>query len=156
MAVFGHRDAGVRWKIDWALNMLEWIATNEILIWWVLATSVATFIATMIAAPLWIIHIPRDYFSEATRGREHLRDLSAGAALVAISRNLLGVILIFVGILMLVLPGQGLLTIVVGVMLMDIPGKYRIARSIVSRPPVLHSMNWIRRRAGRDPLVLDN
>jgi hypothetical protein len=135
--------------------MFEWIQANEIVIWWMLATSIVTFVAAMIGAPLWIINIPRNYFSERRRRRKPLGSLSAGNALLVIGRNLLGGILILIGVLMLILPGQGLLTILVGIMLMDLPGKYRIARSIVARPPVLQSMNWIRRRAGRKPLILD-
>ena len=134
--------------------MLEWIQANEVVLWWMLATSVATFVAAMIGGPLWIINIPSDYFVEKTHKHKKLRSLSLSGALLAIGRNLLGSILVFIGILMLVLPGQGLLTILVGVMLLDIPGKYRIARWIVMHPPVLHSMNWIRRRAGHAPLVL--
>ena len=135
--------------------MLEWIAANEVIVWWMLATSVVTFIASLIGAPLWVINIRPDYFAEKTCERARLSSLDLTGALLAIGRNLLGGILIMIGILMLVLPGQGLLTILVGIMLMDIPGKYRIERAIVSRPPVLRSMNWIRHRARRAPLVLD-
>jgi hypothetical protein len=138
------------------LTMFEWIQANEIALWWMLATSVGTFVAAMIGAPLWVINIPRDYFSEKTRKRKRLANLDMTGTLLAIGRNFLGGILVLIGVLMLVLPGQGLITILVGVMLMDLPGKYRIARWIVIRPPVLQSMNWIRRRAGRAPLVLDN
>lgn len=138
----------------WALNMFEWIRANEIVLWWMLATSVITFIAAMICGPMWVIKIPSDYFVEKRHERKHLRNLSTVNALLMVGRNLLGAILVFIGALMLVLPGQGLLTILVGVMLLDIPGKYRIARWIVMHPPVLQSMNWIRHRAGRAPLVL--
>jgi hypothetical protein len=72
-----------------------------------------------------------------------------------VAKNLLGYILIVAGILMLVLPGQGTWTIVVGIMLLNFPGKYKLERWIVSRGPVLRSINWVRRRAGRDPLVLE-
>lgn len=136
--------------------MLEWIEANEIIIWWLLATSVGTFLAALIGAPLWVVSIPSNYFCEKNHTRPRLFRLDPVGALRAIGRNLFGVVLVLMGILMLVLPGQGILTILVGIMLMDIPGKYRIARSIVSRPPILQTMNWIRRRAGRGPLVLDD
>jgi hypothetical protein len=135
--------------------MLAWIEAHEIILWWLLATSIGSFLAALIGAPLWVVSIPSDYFSEKTHRPQHLFRPDLIGALRAIGRNLFGVVLVLIGILMLVLPGQGILTILVGIMLMDIPGKYRIARSIVSRPPILQSMNWIRRRAGRGPLVLD-
>lgn len=136
------------------LTMLEWIRANEIILWWMLATSAISFVAAMIGGPMWVIRIPSDYFVEKVHKRRKLRSLDLVKLVLAIGRNLLGFILFLIGALMLVLPGQGLLTILVGVMLMDIPGKYRIARWIVTHPPVLHSMNWIRRRAGRAPLVV--
>ncbi|OGB27523.1 MAG: hypothetical protein A3I66_06480 [Burkholderiales bacterium RIFCSPLOWO2_02_FULL_57_36] len=134
--------------------MFEWIRANEIVLGWMVATSVVTFAAAMIGGPLWVIKIPSDYFVEKKHARKQLRDLGMVKAIFAIGRNLLGAILVLLGALMLVLPGQGLLTILVGIMLLDLPGKYRIARWIVARPPVLQSMNWIRRRAGHAPLVL--
>ncbi|MDP3283425.1 MAG: PGPGW domain-containing protein, partial [Desulfobacterales bacterium] len=75
--------------------------------------------------------------------------------IMVLAKNLLGYILIAAGILMLVLPGQGILTIVAGIMLLNFPGKYKLERWIVSRRPALQSINWARRRSGKDPLVLE-
>jgi hypothetical protein len=71
-----------------------------------------------------------------------------------IGRNALGYVFIVVGIVMLVIPGQGVLTIVIGIMLLNFPGKYRLERWLVVRRPVLRSINWLRRRSKRNPLVL--
>jgi hypothetical protein len=68
-------------------------------------------------------------------------------------KNLLGCLFVVAGLLMLVLPGQGLLSILIGIILLDFPGKYSVERWLISRPPVLHTVNWLRRRAGRPPLV---
>ena len=59
------------------------------------------------------------------------------------------------GIAMLVLPGQGILTMLLGFILVDLPGKYRFERWLVTRPLALRSINLLRRRAGHDPLVLE-
>ena len=72
-----------------------------------------------------------------------------------IGKNLLGYIFVVAGLIMLVLPGQGIFTILIGVMLLNFPGKYQLEQWIVARRPVLHSINWLRRRAGRAALVLD-
>jgi hypothetical protein len=69
-------------------------------------------------------------------------------------KNLMGYVLIAAGIAMLVLPGQGMVTMLLGIILVDLPGKYRLERWLVARGPVFRSINWLRRRAGRDPLVL--
>ena len=42
-----------------------------------------------------------------------------------IGKNLLGVFFVLIGIAMLVLPGQGILTIIAGMMLLDFPGRHR-------------------------------
>jgi hypothetical protein len=71
---------------------------------------------------------------------------------VIVAKNLLGILLALAGLVMLVVPGQGLLTLVAGLMLVDFPGKYRLERWLATRPPVWRSINWLRRRAGREPL----
>lgn len=139
-----------------ALTMLEWLQANDVIVGWMLAISVGTFLIGAIGGPIWVISIPSDYFAEKAHKRARVSNPGMASAMLALGRNLFGCVLVVAGILMLVLPGQGLLTILVGVMLMDLPGKYRIARSIIVHPPVLQSMNWIRRHAGRTPLVLDN
>ncbi len=68
-------------------------------------------------------------------------------------KNLLGVALVGAGIVMLVLPGQGILTILIGVMLMDFPGKYALEKRLVSRPTVMRSLNWMRAKANRPPFL---
>ena len=70
------------------------------------------------------------------------------AALVAAA----AVVLVLAGLIMLVVPGQGLLTLAVGLVLVDFPGKYRLERWLVTRPPVWRAINWLRKRAGREPL----
>jgi UPF0716 family protein affecting phage T7 exclusion len=74
--------------------------------------------------------------------------------LARIGKNLLGVVLVAVGILLSLpgIPGQGVLTIVIGVMLLDIPGKRRIERKVLGRRRVLASINRLRARFGRAPL----
>jgi len=72
-----------------------------------------------------------------------------------VAKNLLGLVLLIMGILMLVLPGQGLLTILFGIALIDFPGKYKLERHLISYPKVLNSINWIRKKANKKPLLID-
>jgi hypothetical protein len=58
------------------------------------------------------------------------------------------------GLLMLVTPGQGVLTILVGVTLLDFPGKRALELWIVRQPAVLRVTNWMRAKAHREPLQL--
>jgi len=136
--------------------MVEWFQGNETAIWWLAASAMITFIATLIAVPILIVRIPTDYFlRKKLRSRPWANHHPAIRAMLMIGKNLLGYIFVVAGLIMLVLPGQGIFTILIGVMLLNFPGKYQLEQWIVARRPVLHSINWLRRRAGRAALVLD-
>jgi hypothetical protein len=119
--------------------------------------SAVMFGLSLIGVPWFVARLPADYFS----GRKR-RALGMGARrirgtrlLLVILKNLVGGFLLFVGVLMLFLPGQGLLTIVAALALLDFPGKHRLQRRLVAWPPVLNALNALRRRADRPPLVVD-
>jgi len=116
--------------------------------------SVITFVASLVGVPYFLARLPADYFSRHERevlGLPVERPSMARRAF-RILKNLFGVLLIALGILMLLLPGQAILTILVGLFFVDFPGKHRFERWVVRRPLVLRSINALRRRAGRDPL----
>ena len=71
-----------------------------------------------------------------------------------IVKNLLGTFLLLMGIAMLVLPGQGILTMLIGISLLDFPGKRALEKKIVCTPAVHRAIDKIRRRAGQPPLLL--
>jgi hypothetical protein len=135
--------------------MAEWIRANDTLLWVLATASVVTFVATLIAVPWIVIRIPHDYFAHRTR---HATDWSqhhpAVRVLLKAGKNTLGAVFVLVGLAMLALPGQGLLTMLIGVMLLDFPGKFRFERWFVGRRPVLRAMNWLRKKGGRPPLTL--
>ena len=135
--------------------MIQWVQNHETILWWMAAVSVVTFVSTLIAVPLMMVKIPSDYFAygKRTKAQRDKRHAAVRWALI-MAKNLLGCILIAAGIIMLVLPGQGILTIVAGIMLLNFPGKYRFEKWIVSHRSVLRSINWTRQRAGKGPLVL--
>lgn len=109
--------------------------------------------ASLIFIPLAVVRIPPDYFAHSTRppglGIDRHPVVRAAHRL---GKNALGLAFIVMGVAMLVLPGQGLLTILIGVLLLDFPGKYRFEKWLVSRPGLLRAINWLRRRARRPPL----
>ena len=119
-------------------------------------TSVALLIVSIAIIPWIVIKISDDYFHEHYRVRV---SKSSGhplfAQLLTGLKNLVGFIFVIFGILMLILPGQGILTILIGLFLMNFPGKYQFERKIVSLPRVLKSLNWIRAKANKPPLVVE-
>ena len=110
--------------------------------------SIVMIVASLIALRFYLARIPADYF-EANRRRRLTGPLSW---IVRILKNLLGLLFLCLGIAMLVLPGQGILTMLVGITLLDFPGKYRIERRIVLLPGVLKAINRLRARSGQPPL----
>jgi hypothetical protein len=136
--------------------MIEWIQGNETVLWWLAASTVITFIATLIAVPILVVRIPSDYFSRRNNHPRLWADHHPVVrAMLLTGKNALGLVFVVVGIIMLALPGQGIFTILIGIMLLNFPGKYRLEWWVVTRGPVLRSINWLRRRAGRDLLVPD-
>jgi Putative transmembrane protein (PGPGW) len=135
--------------------MLEWIKGYQTLILFMTFVSIVTFIATLIAVPWLIVRIPSNYFSKRRRITKLWADEHPVVRAVLLTiKNLVGYFLIAAGIIMLAIPGQGLLTILIGIIFLDLPGKYRFERWLVTRPAVLRSINWLRRRARKAPLVL--
>ena len=134
--------------------MLDTLQLDNTALWWLITFSITSFIGTLILVPVFIIRIPHDYFADIHRhgwdpwGHRH----PVIRWSFIIGKNLIGVLFIALGIAMLVLPGQGILTMLIGIMLTNFPGKYQLERSVVTAAPVLRNINKLRRRAGREPL----
>lgn len=117
--------------------------------------SVATFFLSLIIVPMVIVRIPEDYFAVGKRKTIHWQGLNPLLrTCLLIIKNIAGLVFLVMGILMLVLPGQGLLTILFGIALLDFPGKSKLERRLISYPKVLSSINWVRKKAKRKPLIL--
>lgn len=126
---------------------------EQILLWASLASLVALVIA-LIGVPWVVARLPADYFVQEERAvwREH-NGQPVFAMVLGLVKNLFGFIFVLLGLVMLVTPGQGLLTLLVGLLLMNFPGKYDVERWVVLRPGVLRALNWLRRRAKEEPFI---
>ncbi len=125
---------------------------SQNLIGWFLVTSLATFVISGVALPWLLTRLPEDYFLETDRAvRPPWPRHRALYWAWRLLKNLLGVVLLLAGFVMLVTPGQGILTILAGLWLMDLPGKRRCERHLIGRPKVLASVNWIRQKSGKPP-----
>lgn len=127
---------------------------SDNLAWWLIVFSTVSFVGSLLVVPFIVVRIPHDYFLAPRRQASSwgLRSLILRAIIVAL-KNIFGFLLFLAGVAMLVLPGQGILTILIGLAFMNFPGKYRLERFLISRKPVLRSINWIRRRRGVEPLL---
>jgi hypothetical protein len=134
-------------------DFLNWAGANETILWWIGAASLATLLGSLLAVVVIIARMPADFFAD--RQHHRLAWSSRHPALrltLAILRNTLGAVFLVAGLAMLVLPGQGLLTIFVAFVLLDFPGKLRLERWLIAKPAVRRPMDWIRHKAGREPI----
>jgi hypothetical protein len=122
-------------------------------VWTFVAIFVATFVVSLALVTFLVVRMPADYF---VRGRKPMGPAWKHVAAM-LAKNLLGVVLILVGIVLSLpgVPGQGVLTILVGLMLTDIPGVRALERWIVKRATVKRALDGIRRKFGKEPLVVE-
>ena len=117
------------------------------------ASSILIFIISILGISWFVAQIPEDYFLSSKRKPSKWQEQKPILRLaVLIGKNIIGVSLIIGGLLMLVLPGQGLLTIVTGLLLINYPGKYKLEQKLVAIPSVFRALNWIRVKANKPPL----
>lgn len=126
-----------------------WIELIQPYLFVLASVSLVLALISVVLVPVLIVQMPADYFLAAHRIRRR------GFALTGLSllRNIVAVLLLVAGILMLLLPGQGLLTILVAVILSDVPGKYRFERWLILRPGVLRGINWMRKKYNKAAVV---
>ena len=128
------------------------LADWQQLLLWASGLSLFAVVATVVGVPWVVTRLPHDYFARAERmtWRKSFDGSILTVILLAL-KNLLGLLLVALGLIMLVTPGQGILTLLIGLMLMNFPGKYQMERWLVSRRGVLRGLNWLRHRRGQSP-----
>lgn len=107
--------------------------------------SAVLFVGTIAAVPWVIRRLPHDYFLQPRPKRSLPKK---------ILRNALGAMLVGLGIVMLLLPGQGVITILLGISILDLPVKDRVLRWLLGRPKIEAGVQRLRSKAGKPPLVI--
>lgn len=120
---------------------------------WITVLSAVTFIVSLLAIPWLIGSLSPDCFLRLSRKKQVLTPFSPWRILLTGLQNILGLLLLFAGIAMLFLPGQGLLTIIIGALLLSFPGKQKLIGALVSRPGMQRSMDWIRKKRKKPPFL---
>lgn len=136
------------------LNFLfEIIVPYKDLIIWLGLISMVIFFFSLLSIKWLVGMIPEDYFirNGASKTKSNNPVLWY---FVLIFKNLFGYTLIFGGIMMLILPGQGLFTIIIGLLLSNYPGKYKIEKKVIAIPSVLKSINWLRKKTNKPPIKI--
>ena len=125
-------------------------AYKNVIIWFG-SISLFVFLFSLLSIRWLVALIPEDYF--VTKRVSKIKSQNPLIwYLILILKNLVGYSLILGGVVMLILPGQGLFTIIIGLMLSNYPGKYSIEKKFIAIPTILKSINWLRGRSNKPPL----
>jgi hypothetical protein len=129
--------------------------------WPELAVGIVLFVAFALLSVVvtgWVlVRLPADYFV-GPYAPAFWRDRHPVIRVLGrVLRNVLGVVLVIVGIVLSLpgVPGQGLLTILIGLICLDVPYKRRLEQRLVGRPRVRGFINRLRMRYGRAPLIVE-
>jgi hypothetical protein len=130
----------------------QWIGLHEQLFWWVGLLSLVLFVGTLGVLGLIVVKLPQDHFVSGRKRPIIPIQHRAGRVGYRLFKNGVGIFFILAGLIMLVLPGQGLVALLVGMSLTDFPGRDRLVRAIMRQKRVLGSANWLRAKCNRPPL----
>ncbi|MBT8119419.1 MAG: PGPGW domain-containing protein [Gammaproteobacteria bacterium] len=116
--------------------------------------SAIMFIASILSVPFLVSLIPTDYFQYPDAYSLHHTFKHPVIRFFIISiKNIVGWLLFFAGIIMLILPGQGVVTIIMGLLLVNFPGKRKAEFKLISNQRILRSINWLRAKRNKEPLL---
>ena len=137
------------------MEIFNWMKDLLAEYWWLGIISIVTFIGTIVALPIILIKIPEDYFIHDKENPYHPENIPKSLRLFfLIIKNICGGVFLLFGIILLLLPGQGIITILIGISFINFPGKKKLERKIIMQPVVFNAINAIRKRAGYLPLQI--
>lgn len=113
-----------------------------------LSVAAAVFVIVRLPAHYFHVKDPEPFWADRPAWQRHLG---------RIGKNVLGAILVVLGVIMSLpgVPGQGLLTIFIGLVLLDLPGKRALERRFIRVPAILNACNRLRARFEKPPITLD-
>ena len=136
-------------------SIFNWFEQHPSILLWLGGSSLFIFIFSILGVSWLVSQIPETYFLHKKRQPQIWKSKFPLLRLITlILKNIIGVLLIIGGLMMLVLPGQGLITLVTGFLFIDYPGKYKLERRLVASPLILKSLNWIRKKSNKPRLKI--
>lgn len=139
-----------------ARAIIESLTHHPLWVWLGIILSLALFLGSLALLPFLASWIPEDYFMSSKRRKktEYKRGFWFVRKILFLLKNLLGLILFLAGLLMLVTPGQGILTLFLALIFLNFPGKRRLEFALIRRPAIYRGINILRRMRKKKPLQL--
>ncbi len=111
-------------------------------------------VLTSILAVAVVVWLPADHFCGGESPKRSWRRYAVVRWVVIGLKNVIGAVLLPLGILMALplVPGPGLVFILIGLSLLDFPGKRKFERRLFGIPSVSKFINDMRERFGKPPL----
>lgn len=119
--------------------------------WTWCAIGLGGFFGSLVICAVSLLYVPTSYFAEHAKPQVFWPKSAAGWVW-RIVKNVVGLAVFAVGIVMIFTPGQGVLSILLGLALMDFPGKHHLVRKILGSGKVLAAANRWRARFGKPKL----
>ena len=127
-----------------------WLSGHALLLGVLASVSATLLVVTIVAAPWAVSRLPSNYLLQR-QGRSSTQRI--WYSLASVSRALLGFLVTLLGLVMLVTPGPGVIMLLLGISIAEFPGKNRLLIYLATRPNVLSSLNWMRKRHGKPPFI---
>ena len=124
---------------------------------WLAVISVVLAVGSLALAVVVVVAWPPDRFKTLAHPPLREQQHPVLRVLALIGRNLVGLVLVVLGVIMSLpgVPGQGVLVILIGLTLADFPGKRRLELWLLRQPALLRGINKLRARFHKPALELD-
>ena len=137
------------------ISLFEWFTRHPALVAAILLVSLVLALLYAVGVFVAITRMSADYFARTEPAAASWRQRHPLLRLVLrVFKNISGWSLVLLGLALLLLPGQGILTLLIGISLLDFPGKRRLEISIIRRTRIHQWIDRARKKAGRSPLIL--
>jgi hypothetical protein len=116
--------------------------------------SIGISVVLLLVGVAIVVKLPANHFVGRDRSKESATRHPVLRPLFLVTKNVVGVALMLLGILMALplVPGPGIVLIVVGLSLTNFPGKHRLETWLLERPWVLKPLNRLRKAFGKPPI----
>ncbi len=108
--------------------------------------SIVLFVVSVLLSPYLASKIPVQYFTP------HYQVKPTKNIAIKWLKNTFGTIVLVLGVIMLVAPGQGILTILLGLFMMEFKAKRQWELTLVEQKIIFKSLNWLRVKNNHPPL----
>jgi len=141
--------------VDFLSDFLSGLTWQKILVGALI--FLASFLINLGIVSFILVKLPADHFSKNRKTKFWAGPRPAIHAAKVIGKNIAGVLLVALGIVLSLpgVPGQGLLTVLLGIMLLDFPGRHRLEQKLLSKPSIVNTINRLRGRFDKPPLQLN-